>query len=82
MDDLDGIKKEFLGEAREHLDTVEDDILQIENQGADYDPEVLNRLFRAMHSIKGGSSFLNMNNVKALCCVCCLRHSPEHGKVP
>ena len=57
---------EFLAEARDHLSNVEDDVLQIEEQGGDFDIDVINHLFRAIHSVKGGSSFLELTNITNL----------------
>ena len=58
------IMKEFIAEAMEHLATVEDEILALERGEAD--SETVNRLFRALHSIKGSSSFLGLTHVTAL----------------
>lgn len=66
MDEQQALTEEFLTEAREHLENVEDDVLRIEQQGLDRDDEVISHLFRAIHSIKGGSSFLELKNVTRL----------------
>ena len=58
------ILQEFLAESREHLGTVEDDILSLEKNPGD--TETVNSLFRALHTIKGATSFLGMKNVTAL----------------
>ena len=66
MDEQQALTEEFLTEAGEHLENVEDDVLRIEQQGSDRDDEVISHLFRAIHSIKGGSSFLELENVTRL----------------
>ena len=58
------ILKEFIAEAMEHLATVEDEILALERGKANDD--TVNRLFRALHSIKGSSSFLGLKQITAL----------------
>jgi len=65
-DEGDELIKEFTQEAREHLSTIETDLLQIEEQGEDVDEEVVNKVFRAAHSIKGGSGFFGLDNVRDL----------------
>ncbi len=66
MNEIDNLLANFLIESREHLNSVEDDILELEKSGSDFDREVVNGLFRAMHSIKGGSGFLDLNNITEL----------------
>jgi two-component system, chemotaxis family, sensor kinase CheA len=62
----DELLQEFINESREHLVTIETDLLAIEQAGARVDPELVNKVFRAAHSIKGCSSFFGLNNVKEL----------------
>jgi two-component system, chemotaxis family, sensor kinase CheA len=62
----DDVLREFVNESREHLVTIEADLLTIEEGGADIDEELVNKVFRAAHSIKGGSSFFGLNKVKEL----------------
>ncbi len=57
MDDLE-LLKEFINESKEHLQNVEQGILVLEENPSDED--VLNTTFRAFHSFKGGSGFLNL----------------------
>ena len=67
MDDIYALKDEFLIEAREHITSAEKDILEIEQEDKDtLNSELINRLFRAIHSIKGGSSFLELTAVTQL----------------
>lgn len=60
------IRDEFLAEAQEHLSSVEDDILTLEKQGADVDADTINHLFRAVHTVKGGAGFLEMDLITSL----------------
>ncbi len=53
-DELQGI---FLEEGREHVTSLENDLLELESQ-TEVDPELVNRVFRSAHTIKGGSSSL------------------------
>ena len=56
----------FLDESKEHLATIEEDMLTMEDQGDAVDEELVNKVFRAAHTIKGGAGFFAMNNVKDL----------------
>jgi two-component system chemotaxis sensor kinase CheA len=40
--------------------------MDMESHGADIDEELVNKVFRAAHSIKGGAGFLNLGNVRDL----------------
>jgi two-component system chemotaxis sensor kinase CheA len=62
----DDLLKEFVNESREHLATIENDLLAVEEGGANIDEELVNKVFRAAHSIKGGSGFFGLNKVKEL----------------
>lgn len=57
---------EFIAEAKEHLSNIEDDFLQLEKQDEKTDLELVNRIFRAMHTVKGTSGFLGLKNIGAL----------------
>jgi two-component system, chemotaxis family, sensor kinase CheA len=57
---------EFVVESREHLDTIEPDLLDMEKDGANASQEVLNRVFRAIHSIKGAAGFFAFEALKKL----------------
>ena len=50
--------REFITESREHLDHIEQGVLVLENSPGD--AEVLNTIFRAFHTFKGGAGFLNL----------------------
>ena len=48
----------YVEESIEHLADIENDLLAIENDGADINEELVNKVFRAAHSIKGGAANL------------------------
>ncbi|HCF05099.1 MAG TPA: hybrid sensor histidine kinase/response regulator, partial [Desulfomicrobiaceae bacterium] len=56
----------YVEEAMEHLADIENDLLAIEQAGADIDEELVNKVFRAAHSIKGGAGFLGLSKIKEL----------------
>jgi len=62
----DDILKEFILECREHLDTIENDLLLVENQPLESVTDLVNKVFRAAHSIKGGAGFLGLQTIKEL----------------
>lgn len=66
MDFDDEILQEFLAESREHLADIENRLLTIEEQGRDLDEALVNQVFRAAHSIKGGASFLELTRIRDL----------------
>ncbi len=56
----------YIEESKEHLDTIEGDLLAIEQQGENIDEALVNKVFRAAHSIKGGAGFLGLDTIKEL----------------
>lgn len=54
----------FVDEAKEHLITIEPDLLAIESDPTDMD--IVNRLFRSVHSIKGGAGFFGLDKLSNL----------------
>ncbi len=56
----------FLEESREHLDGIESDFLKIEEMGEEIDSDLVNNVFRAIHSVKGGAGFLGLETIKNL----------------
>lgn len=56
----------YVEEAGEHLEDIESDLLTIEQDGEDLDEELVNKVFRAAHSIKGGAGFLGLTAIKEL----------------
>ena len=67
MDQLDDeILSMFIEDSSEHLANIETALMDMERHGADIDEELVNTVFRAAHSIKGGAGFLNLNNIRDL----------------
>jgi chemotaxis protein histidine kinase CheA len=52
----------FIEEAKEHLDTIEKGLLNLQSTMAD--PEQMNELFRAAHSVKGGAAMLGFGSIQ------------------
>lgn len=59
--DLSRFREIYLQECAEHLAAMESGLLQLESSPVD--PEVLNSIFRAAHSIKGGAGTFGFNSV-------------------
>jgi two-component system, chemotaxis family, sensor kinase CheA len=67
MSDFDDeILQIFIEESREHLADIESDLLTMEERGAEIDEELVNKVFRAAHSLKGGASFFGFQKIKDL----------------
>lgn len=58
------ILNDFLTESGELLSSLELDLVELESRAQD--PELLNRVFRALHTIKGSASFLALTNLVAI----------------
>ncbi|MFS8902947.1 response regulator [Synechococcus sp. H60.4] len=52
----------FIEEARDHLATIEQGLLSLRDSVSD--PELINELFRAAHSIKGGAAMLGLTSIQ------------------
>ncbi|AFY32621.1 response regulator [Calothrix sp. PCC 7507] len=52
----------FIEEARDHLNTIEQGLLNLESTLND--PEMINEVFRAAHSIKGGAAMLGLSSIQ------------------
>ncbi len=52
----------FIEEAKEHLNTIEQGLLNL--QDTLKDPEMISEVFRAAHSIKGGSAMLGLSSIQ------------------
>ncbi len=52
----------FIEEANEHLNTLEDGLLNLPT--AIEDPESVNEMFRAAHSVKGGAAMLGFSSIQ------------------
>lgn len=56
----------YIEESLEHLSDIENDFLAIEEAGSDIDEDLVNKVYRAAHSIKGGAGFMGLTNIKDL----------------
>lgn len=56
------ILEEFIKETSEELDALDARFVALEKNP--HDADILNAIFRTMHSIKGSSSFFNLNHVR------------------
>jgi len=62
----DELAEGYLSECRDHLVTLETDLLAIEKGGTATDEERVNRAFRAVHSVKGGAGFFDLVKIREL----------------
>jgi len=58
------ILQDFITESGELLEQLEGDLVTLE--ATPQDPELLNQIFRALHTIKGSASFLALTNLVAI----------------
>jgi len=58
------ILTDFFVEAKEHLETIEPNLLQLEKSPDNLG--LLNEIFRPMHSLKGASGFLGLHKINGL----------------
>lgn len=59
MDEFEEILQDFLVESFELIEQLDQDLVELENRPEDL--ELLNRIFRVAHTVKGASSFLNFD---------------------
>lgn len=64
MDDMQEIMEDFLVEAFEMVEQLDQDLVELESNPEDL--ELLNRIFRVAHTVKGSSSFLNLDILTSL----------------
>lgn len=62
----DEILQGFIEESLEHLADIENDLLAIEEAGENIDEDLVNKVFRAAHSIKGGAGFMGLTAIQEL----------------
>ena len=56
----------FLEESNEHLNNLEPDLLLLESNKDNPEQELINRIFRAVHSLKGSAGFFGFQNITSL----------------
>lgn len=62
----DSLLQDFIAEGTEHLSSIEPDLLELESSGNAAGQEVINRVFRAIHSIKGAAGFFGFQSLQRL----------------
>ncbi|MDQ2097547.1 MAG: Hpt domain-containing protein [Tychonema bourrellyi B0820] len=60
-DQQDRILRLFMEEAKEHLDTLENGLVDLKSTMKD--PENIKEMFRAAHSVKGGAAMLGLDSI-------------------
>jgi two-component system chemotaxis sensor kinase CheA len=55
---------DFIAEATEHIESAESTLLELESQPGDN--ELINKMFRSFHTIKGMAGFLNLSEIQSL----------------
>ncbi len=60
-DEMDEIITEFVTEAEETLEKIDPRFVELETKG--YDKELLNEIFRGMHTLKGAAGFLGFQPI-------------------
>lgn len=60
-DDMKEIFDEFMLEAEEILESLDQELIELENDPSDKD--LLNKIFRGMHTLKGGAGFLGLDSI-------------------
>lgn len=61
--DMSQLIREFVAEAQELVVSAEEDVLALEHAGVPEREEILNRLFRVLHTIKGGAACVDFDAV-------------------
>jgi two-component system chemotaxis sensor kinase CheA len=62
----DRAREEFTSEAEELLDTLSRDLVDFETQGKNVRPELVNKIFREVHSLKGLAGMLGFGDISEL----------------
>ncbi len=60
-EDLQEILDEFIQEAEEILENLDQELIELENDPTN--KELLNQIFRGMHTLKGGAGFLGLESI-------------------
>ena len=62
--EMQDLVQDFILEADEIIENLDQDLIELENRKNDYD--LLNKIFRAAHTIKGASSFLGFDKLSGV----------------
>lgn len=63
-EEMEEIIQDFITEAEELIEELDEDLVSLENNAKDAD--LLNKIFRAFHTIKGSSGFLGFENLTSI----------------
>lgn len=76
--------QEFVSEAKEHLANITDDLLGLEGERPESLDYRLDRIFRAVHSVKGGSGFFGCKTIERIAhqMEALLDLARSHGQTP
>ena len=56
----------FIEDSQDNMSGIENDLLAIEAAGENIDDELVNKVFRAVHSVKGSAGFMGLKNIREL----------------
>lgn len=62
----DELMAAFIEDSKEHLESIESDIMALESLDGAYNEELINRIFRTAHSIKGAAGFFGLVAIGSL----------------
>ncbi|WP_045222622.1 STAS domain-containing protein [Desulfonatronum thioautotrophicum] len=62
----DDLMSAFIEDSKDHLESIESDIMALENLKGAFDEELVNRIFRTAHSIKGAAGFFGLEAIGRL----------------
>ena len=62
----DELMAAFIEDSKEHLESIESDIMALESLEGAHDEELVNRIFRTAHSIKGAAGFFGLTAIGSL----------------
>jgi chemotaxis protein histidine kinase CheA len=63
---LDELQQIFLDEAREYLEKLNTDLLELDKYAGTAQPDLVNRVLRGAHTLKGSAAMVNLNNIRDL----------------
>jgi two-component system chemotaxis sensor kinase CheA len=56
----------FIEDSQNNMSGIENDLLAIEAAAENINDELVNKVFRAAHSVKGSAAFMGLKNIKEL----------------
>ncbi|MCS6989504.1 MAG: Hpt domain-containing protein [Chloroherpetonaceae bacterium] len=63
---LDELQQIFLDEAKEYLEKLNGDMLELDKFAGTQQPELVNRVLRGAHTLKGSAAMVNLKNIRDL----------------